>query len=148
MPLEINVYFKYKVFLHCNALVLPVQDCNLVLYSGSGTPIYYSATYGQGSPPCKLTVADSRNGGGFIKVSDSPGAALYMQPPSFDVLLDAGQATAQPFAQDYQRYQARPPMLLSSFPTLIKSLILLKQPKIKPYTLTCKPYIQFRKKDS
>ncbi len=133
MPLKNNVYFKYKVFLHCNALVLPEQDCNLVLYSGSGTPIYYSATYGQGTPPCKLTVADSRNGGGFIKVSDSAGAALYVQPPSFDVLLDAGQAATQPFSQDFQRYQVRPPMLLSSFQTQTRPRTTTQiQPEISP----------------
>ena len=47
--------------------------------------IYYSATYGQGTPPCALTVSGS--GGGFISVSDSTYTALYVQPPTFQVRL-------------------------------------------------------------
>lgn len=66
-----------------------LQDCNLVMYDAGGTEfkdaIYYSATYGQGTPPCALTVSGS--GGGFISVSDSTYTALYVQPPTFQVRL-------------------------------------------------------------
>ena len=63
------------------------QDCNLVSYSASNA-IFYSATYGQGIPPCALTVSSS--GGGFITVADSNHTVLYLQPTGFKVLINAG----------------------------------------------------------
>jgi hypothetical protein len=75
-----------------------LQDCNLVLYDGSGTAfkdaIYYSATYGQGTPPCALTVSGS--GGGFITVSDSAFRVLYAQPPAFEVRLALASGGLRP----------------------------------------------------
>ena len=85
------------------------QDCNLVMYDAGGTEfkdaIYYSATFGQGSPPCALTVGGA--GGGFIRVSDSTYTALYVQPPSFDLLIDGGgNFSATPYRQQYQIFDA------------------------------------------
>lgn len=44
-----------------------VQDCNLVLYSGSGAPIFYSSTYNNPTP-CSMQVSSAN--GGFIQVGD------------------------------------------------------------------------------
>ena len=87
----------------CETSALSPQDCNLVLYTASGAPIYYSGTYDQGTPPCQLTVSGSQSGGGSIRVSDSVHNALYVRPPSFGVLLDGGSNyTSQPYLQQYQ----------------------------------------------
>ena len=80
-----------------------LQDCNLVLYDNGGTEfkdaIYYSATYGQGTPPCALTVSGA--GGGFISVSDSTYTALYVQPPGFQVRLALTPEVVRPWLKLY-----------------------------------------------
>ena len=72
------------------------QDCNLVLYTAAGNApsnaVYSTGTYGQGSPPCSLTV--SGVGGGYITVADSNHTVLYLEPTSFGVLIDAGYNTS------------------------------------------------------
>lgn len=73
--------------------------------SAPSNAIYNTGTYNRGATPCALTVAGSQNGGGSIRVSDATNTALYVQPPSFQVLLDAGQAATLPFSEDFQRYQ-------------------------------------------
>ena len=72
------------------------QDCNLVMYTAAGNApsnaIYSSGTYGQGAPPCALTVSSSA--GGFITVADSNHTVLYLRPTSFGVLIDANYNTS------------------------------------------------------
>ena len=82
------------------------QDCNLVMYTGAGNApsnaIYASGTYDKGTLPCTLTV--SGVGGGFIAVTDSTFHVLYVQPPSFEVLLDGGYTATAPYLNQYQIY--------------------------------------------
>ena len=44
------------------------------MYDANGSPIYYSATYGQGTAPCRLVVS-----GGGIAVLDANNAILFSQ---------------------------------------------------------------------
>ena len=65
------------------------QDCNLVVYDANGFPIYYSATYGQGTAPCRMVVA-----GGGIAVLDAKNAILYSQGANSPAGTPAGTLPA------------------------------------------------------
>ena len=65
-----------------------------MLYTGSGAALYYSATYGQGSPPpCRMLVSSA--GAGAFLVLDSASNILFMRPAPPQGTLVAGQTLAQ-----------------------------------------------------
>ena len=65
------------------------QDCNLVAYDASGSPIYYSATYGQGTAPCRMVVS-----GSGIAVLDASNAVLFSQGANSPAGTPAGTLPA------------------------------------------------------
>ena len=87
--------FALHIIVSFDGAAIP-QDCNLVLYTAAGSApsnaIFNTGTYGQGTPPCSLTV--SSVGGGFITVADSNHTVLYLEPTNFGVLIDAGYNTS------------------------------------------------------
>ena len=108
-------------------LALPsLQDCNLVFYdeglANQANAIYYLATFNQGTPPCALTVSGA--GGGFIRIMDSTYTALYVQPPSFNVLYDGNINFSSPIQeQQYQYYDVNAQKIFNTTtsPTLYAS---------------------------
>lgn len=51
---------------------LRAQDCNLVLYTAAGSPVFQSGTYGAGTNPCRAVMQNN----GLLTIFDATNRAV------------------------------------------------------------------------